>query len=46
VRDDALTYPQLVRQAIAAGVEERDLRELREVFETAERYFDGPCAPQ
>jgi uronate dehydrogenase len=41
VRDFALTYPQLVRQAIAAGLDERDLRDLRDLFETAQHYFDG-----
>ena len=41
MRDFAVTYPQLVRQAIAAGLEDQDLRELRDVFETAQRSFDG-----
>jgi hypothetical protein len=41
VRDLALTYPQLVRQAITARLDDQALRELREVFEVAQRYFDG-----
>jgi nucleoside-diphosphate-sugar epimerase len=41
VRDFAVTYPQLVRQAIAAGLDERDLCDLRETFEIAQRHFDG-----
>lgn len=41
MRDFAVTYPQLVRQAIAAGLDEQDLRELRDVFSTAQRSFDG-----
>jgi uronate dehydrogenase len=41
VRDFALTYPQLARQAIVAGFDEQRLRELRDAFETAQRYFDG-----
>jgi NAD(P)-dependent dehydrogenase (short-subunit alcohol dehydrogenase family) len=41
VRDFALTYPQLVRQAIAAGLDDQALRELRGVFEVAQRHFDG-----
>jgi uronate dehydrogenase len=41
VRDFAVTYPQLVRQAIAAGLDERDLRELRAVYDVALRQFDG-----
>jgi hypothetical protein len=41
VRDFALTYPQLVSQAIAAGLDEQDLRELRSAFETGQRHFDG-----
>jgi NAD dependent epimerase/dehydratase family len=41
VRDFAVTYPQLVRQAIAVGLEDQELRGLREVFDVAQRYFDG-----
>jgi nucleoside-diphosphate-sugar epimerase len=41
VRDFAVTYPQLVHQAIAAGLDEQDLRGLRDVFAVAQRYFDG-----
>jgi uronate dehydrogenase len=41
VRDFALTYPQLVRQAITAGLDDQALRELRDVFEVAQRHFDG-----
>ncbi len=41
VRDFAVTYPQLVRQAMAARLDDQELRELRDVFETAQLYFDG-----
>lgn len=41
VRDFALTYPQLVRQAIAAGFDDQRLRGVRGVFEVAQRHFDG-----
>jgi nucleoside-diphosphate-sugar epimerase len=41
VRDFALTYPQLVRQAITAGLDDQALRELRDVVEVAQRHFDG-----
>jgi (p)ppGpp synthase/HD superfamily hydrolase len=41
VRDFALTYPQLVRQAVTTGLDNQALRELREVFAVAQRYFDG-----
>jgi nucleoside-diphosphate-sugar epimerase len=41
VRDFALTYPQLVRQAIAAEFDEQHLRELRKAFEAGQHHFDG-----
>ncbi len=41
MRDFALTYPQLVQQAIAARVDDHALRDVRNVFEVAQRHFDG-----
>jgi len=41
VRDLALTYPQFARQAIAAGLDDQALRRLRNVFDVAQRHFDG-----
>ena len=41
VRDFALTYPQLARQAITAGLDDQALRDMRDVFEVAQRHYDG-----
>jgi nucleoside-diphosphate-sugar epimerase len=41
VRTYALTYPQLVRQATAAGWSSGDLRRLRSAYDVAHRLFDG-----
>ena len=41
IRNFALTYPQLMFQAIESGKSERDLVYLRKAYETAESLFDG-----
>ena len=41
IRQFALTYPQLMSEAMARGVEPKGLAALRRTYETAERLFDG-----
>ena len=41
VRTFALTYPQLMNQALAQGMDEETLRWLRLAYESAETWFDG-----
>ncbi len=41
IRNFALTYSQLMSQAIARGKSEQDLVSLRKAYETAESLFDG-----
>jgi (p)ppGpp synthase/HD superfamily hydrolase len=46
MRTFALTYPQLMSQAIAAGVDAKALAELRAGYELAEQVADGIYRPQ
>ena len=41
LRTFALTYPQLMSQALAQGVDQADLARLRQAYELAERMADG-----
>jgi len=41
VRTFALTYPQLMNQALAQGIDEEAIGRLHSAYEVAERWFDG-----